>query len=81
MSIEIDRTTGDQYLNGTLYNGYDYNRQAWVSEGRYQSCGHKAGAGACWACDHAGEAYDGDQHCTTEEEIRGMIASGYLQAA
>lgn len=29
-----------EYREGMLYSGYDYTRQAWVSEGRYIRCGH-----------------------------------------
>jgi len=34
------RTTQDQYKDGKIYNGYDYENQAWVKDGRYLRCGH-----------------------------------------
>ena len=36
----MTRLSTDEYRNGTLYNGYDYTRQAWVLDGRYIECGH-----------------------------------------
>lgn len=34
---------------------YDYDRQAWVVDGRYDYCGHTAKNAGCYACNHAGE--------------------------
>jgi len=35
------RTSNDEYSNdGRLINGYDYNHQAWVVNGRYVRCNH-----------------------------------------
>jgi hypothetical protein len=36
----MSRTTVDQYKNGFLFNGYDYQRQAWVINGVYEACNH-----------------------------------------
>jgi len=36
----MSMTSTDVYLNGILFNGYDYTRQAWVVSGRYIACGH-----------------------------------------
>jgi len=34
------RTSSDQYKDGKLFNGFDYDNQAWVLSGEYQDCGH-----------------------------------------
>lgn len=34
------RTSGDQYKGGQLANGFDYDLQVWVKNGRIQDCGH-----------------------------------------
>jgi len=44
---------------GLLWNGFDYERQAWVIDGVYQKCGHpesmrKNGRSCCSANDVAG---------------------------
>ena len=30
----------NKYKDGKLYNGYDYDNQAWVLKGKYVKCGH-----------------------------------------
>ena len=41
---------------GRLVNGYDYDKQAWVVNGRYVACGHPAAlACGCYGRQHAGE--------------------------
>ena len=34
------RMSKDEYRENKLYNGYDYENQAWVKEGKYIRCGH-----------------------------------------
>lgn len=35
---------------------YDYDRQAWVVDGKYESCGHPENMDCnCWGKLHAGE--------------------------
>lgn len=51
------RTSTNEYdKNGRLINGYDYDNQAWVIDGKYVRCGHpesmKCG---CYSRKHAGE--------------------------
>lgn len=57
--------------NGTLFNGYDYEHQAWVVDGLYQDCGHPQPGTItvfmerfvgcdCYGREHAGEP------CTTD---------------
>ena len=36
----MSRLSNDQYKNGVLFNGYDYQNQAWVQNGVYIACGH-----------------------------------------
>lgn len=44
----------DESLSG--YNGFDYERQAWVVSGRYVSCAHPDSMGCtCYGKLHAGE--------------------------
>ena len=50
------RVSNDQYENGRLMNGYDYDRQAWVSDGRYVRCGHPQSMDCkCYGKEHEGE--------------------------
>lgn len=63
----MSRLSGDEYVCGRLMNGYDYDRQAWVIDGRYQDCGHPKpdaivpmtgrpmGVCGCYGRAHAGE--------------------------
>jgi hypothetical protein len=52
----MSRTGGNSYLNGFLWNGYDYTRQAWVKDGAYVRCGHPESIKCtCYGRDHAGE--------------------------
>ena len=46
----------DEYRNGRLWNGYDYDRQAWVIEGKYVRCGHPDSMEChCYGKIHEGE--------------------------
>ena len=51
--------TSDNELNaeGNLVNGYDYDRQCWVVDGLYASCGHPERYRGCWGCTHAGQKF------------------------
>lgn len=52
----MSRTSTDQFINGILFNGYDYKNQAWVREGIYQRCGHPEGMDCgCYGKTHQGE--------------------------
>ena len=48
------RTSRDQYRNGRLINGYDYDNQAWVINGKYRRCGHLTKC-TCYGTIHEGE--------------------------
>jgi len=52
------RESGDEYRAGRLWNGYDYDRQAWVIDGRYQDCGHPFGDARCRCY---GRLHEGEQ--------------------
>lgn len=36
----MSRLSINEYRNGRLINGYDYDEQLWVKGGKYISCGH-----------------------------------------
>lgn len=35
------RLSNDEFRNGKLFNGFDYENQCWVLDGIIQRCGHK----------------------------------------
>jgi hypothetical protein len=51
------RTGPDQFdAQGNLLNGFDYDRQAWVKDGRYVRCGHpETMQCGCYGREHEGE--------------------------
>ena len=50
------RQSGDEYRDGRLYSGFDYDRQAWVEDGRYVRCGHPESMSCrCYGRAHEGE--------------------------
>ena len=52
----MSRMSNDEYQNGRLINGYDYDNQAWVLAGRYVMCGHPESMNCgCYSRAHAGE--------------------------
>lgn len=64
--------------DGTLLNGFDYEHQAWVTDGLYQDCGHPAAGEilASWpglrgegirfkGCNCYGRAHAGER-CTSQ---------------
>ena len=52
----MSRQSNDQYKDGRLINGYDYDNQAWVRNGRYVRCGHPESMDcSCYGKVHAGE--------------------------
>jgi hypothetical protein len=68
------RKSANHYEGKTrkLINGYDYDNQCWVRDGKIQSCGHPdAMPCGCYGRAHAGE----DTTATAAEEIRRNVAS------
>lgn len=52
----MSRTSNDVIVNGRLMNGYDYDNQAWVVDGKYVRCGHPQSMNCgCYGREHAGE--------------------------
>lgn len=50
------RTSSDEYRDGRLMDGFDYDRQAWVKNGRYIRCGHPETMHCgCYGREHEGE--------------------------
>jgi len=50
------RTSNDEYVNGRLMNGFDYERQSWVVNGKYIRCGHPERMECgCYGRDHEGK--------------------------
>ena len=57
----MSRLSRDEFQDGRLINGYDYDNQAWVLDGRYVLCGHPPDmACICYGRSHAGEETKGD---------------------
>lgn len=52
-------------ITGRLLNGFDYQRQAWVKDGRFMDCGHVPKHTTCYGARHAGEETTGSGVCTT----------------
>lgn len=52
----MTRTSDNYYENGQLRDGYDYENQAWVKDGKYITCGHpESMACQCYGKLHEGE--------------------------
>jgi hypothetical protein len=50
------RYSNDEYKDGQLINGYDYENQAWVENGKYVACGHPSNMNCnCYGRIHEGE--------------------------
>ena len=79
----MSRESADEFRAGRLWDGYDYDRQAWVRNGRYVNCGHpKSMDCGCYGRLHMGErttrAVDDDGH--TEETVALCAACGHARA-
>jgi hypothetical protein len=64
------RTSGDEFRNGTLWNGYDYGLQVWVRGGIVEDCQHpeSMGPGCCNGRFYAGQAVANISGHDREEE-------------
>lgn len=52
----MSRLSCDQFINGVLFNGYDYVNQCWVINGIIDKCYHpKTMDCGCYSRKHAGE--------------------------
>ena len=63
----MSRESGDQIIEGRLINGYDYNNQAWVVDGKYVRCGHKDTECSCF-----GRIAEGQETVTRGHSLNGM---------
>ncbi len=52
----MSRTSNDLYRNGRLWEGYDYENQSWVKDGKYRRCGHPENMN----CQCYGKLHDGE---------------------
>jgi hypothetical protein len=53
---QMSRTSQDEIRDGVLVNGFDYEHQAWVREGKYMRCGHpETMQCGCYGREHEGE--------------------------
>ncbi|MDY6856362.1 MAG: hypothetical protein SWO11_17015 [Thermodesulfobacteriota bacterium] len=59
----------NEYRRNRLYNGYDYDNQAWVMDGKYVRCGHPE----AMPCDCYGRMHEGETPEPGTEEIRDQI--------
>lgn len=59
----MSRQSGDIWINGRLIHGFDYDKQAWVENGKYLRCGHPAEM----ICGCYGRKYEGEE---TQKEGR-----------
>ena len=54
----MSRESSDELApDGTILNGYDYDKQAWVINGRYSPCAHPD----AMKCDCYGKAHQGEK--------------------
>lgn len=52
----MSRLSGNEYRDGMLWNGYDYDNQCWVIDGIIQDCNHPEYMRCiCFGRYHAGE--------------------------
>ena len=50
------RISNNQFKNQKLFNGFDYENQAWVLNGVYVKCGHLINCN-CYGTKNAGKKY------------------------
>lgn len=55
-------STNEISPSGTIANGFDYEKQAWVSGGKYVRCGHPE----AMTCGCYGREHEGEECATTE---------------
>jgi len=51
------RTSNNQIIDNKLQNGFDYENQAWVLNGKYVRCGHPDSLN----CDCYGKIHEGEE--------------------
>ena len=70
----MTRTSNDEYQDGRLINGYDYDNQAWALDGKYVRCGHPEDMDCgCYGKEHEGEKTQKKE----KEQFKKMIGEVY----
>ena len=59
------RTSNQQYVNGQLHNGFDYDLQVWVIKGKIQRCGHPG----TMQCNCYGRAYQNESIVKVRQQL------------
>lgn len=58
------RESNNEYKGGRLINGFDYDKQAWVEDGKYVRCCHPN----TMICNCYGRFHEGEEtQCTNQE--------------
>ena len=68
---QVRRLAQNQYRDGRLWDGYDYENQAWVKAGKYRRCGHPDDG---LYCDCYGKLHEGRE---TPEILEGLRNVAY----
>jgi hypothetical protein len=59
----MSRQSSNEFRNGLLWNGFDYEHQAWVVNGKYVRCGHPEAMNCgCFGKEHADELSQEKEH-------------------
>lgn len=58
------RVSRDEFRYGRLWNGFDYQNQAWVVDGKYVKCGHPE----TMQCKCYGRVHEGEETTRRAEE-------------
>ena len=57
----MSRTSTNEVTDKKLVNGFDYEHQAWVQDGKYVRCGHPEDMDcACYGKEHEGETCEAE---------------------
>ena len=58
---DMSRLSGDEIKDGVVFNGFDYELQVWVEDGKVLRCGHKFDIDSVmgWCCN--GARYEGQE--------------------
>ena len=65
------RTSDDVYESGRLIHGFDYDKQAWVKDGKYLRCGHPDSTdGRPIKCGCYGRAHEGEETQTKNRDAK-----------
>lgn len=68
---QVTRQSRNEYQGGNLVNGYDYDLQVWVRDGKVVTCGHPHSMGST-CCNANAQKYGGMNHATVVSVKRGI---------